>query len=263
MSADGTRARASFRPRFFVLLPALLLCAACSAPTSPAAAPPEELTLLTEDAFRLAATLYRAAGDAPPALLIVAGPGEVRAEWSPLALAVQRAGYSTLVVDPRGQGGSLRGPERPKGAPSGDDATRTALGDFAAAHRALLDNGARPDDIAIAAAGAQTVLALAYARSAPGVQGAALISPELEVRGLDAAAIIRDLSTLPILIQFATGDTYAATAARRLNERAEGFTELREYQGAAHGADLFAASENARQQVVLWLETILRPVAAE
>lgn len=263
MSAGGTSNRALFRPRRFLLLPALAALAACAPPPSAAPPAPEEATLLTEDGVRLAATRYPVAADAPPALIVVAGPGESRADWAPLATAIQRAGYMTLAIDPRGQGESRRGPDGPGATSIGEESWRAAAADFAAAHRALLDNGADPENIALAAAGAQTVLALAYARANPAVQGVILVSPELEFRDLDAAALIRDLADRPILIQFATGDTYAAAAGRRLNERAEGFTELREYQGAAHGAGVYAVSENARQQVLLWLDTILRPAGAE
>lgn len=239
---------------------AAMLMAACR--PQPPAAPlqPEVITFESKDGGILRASLYRPASPQPPGLILVPTRNSSREAWSMFAQTAQEAGYLCLAVDLRGQGESLP----PRGQPSSqrDFSTedwKRALYDIAAAREAILACGAHPDNLAIVGAGLGANLALQYAVADPAMQAVVMVSPGLDYQGIQTDKAIIALANRPVLLMASKGDSYAAGSCARLKALAPSFSELREYEGAAHGVDLLSGNSLAAEQILLWLKAIIGP----
>lgn len=235
----------------FGVVVAVLLClilAACS----PGGPPPrEELILTTADGARVAATLHRPvaasiSGGRPPGLILAHRHGGDRQIWEGFAAFSRGLGYLSVAVDLQGLGGEA-------------DAWRGALAALAAAKAALLEHGADPENLAVLGEELGASLALLYALNEPAMQAVVMLSPGLELRGIDAEAAMRRLRDCPVLILSAQNDAYAASSAAALKAAAPVFAEAQSYSGAAQGADLFAAHGGAMSQVTQWLKSVIGP----
>ena len=89
-----------------------------------------------------------------------------------------------------------------------------------------------------------------------------LLSPGLDYHGVSTEDAIQAYGKRPMLLMTASGDAYSAQSCAKLKPLAAGHCELREYDGAAHGTDLFDAHETCTGQVFLWLSAIIGPKAA-
>ncbi|MCC6487627.1 MAG: alpha/beta fold hydrolase [Candidatus Hydrogenedentes bacterium] len=225
---------------------------------TPAIGAPQDVTLLTSDAAQLAATLYPTARENPPGLVLVHDRLGSRALFAAFATRAQREGYLSIAVELRGHGGSTA----PNGTPlnprafSREDWMR-CLSDVEAAKQALLDQGADPDNLAMAGAGLGANLVLQYASRDEDVQAIVLLSPGLSYEGIEAQEALAVYGKRPALLVTSTGDSYSASTCEELHAKAAGQCELREYEGAAHGVDLLDAVEVCTGQIFLWLEAIV------
>jgi len=226
---------------------------------------PAEFTLVTADGYRLPAICYPAPCENPPALIMVHGRGENRGAWAPLALAAQRAGYLCVAFNMRGHDGSEAPPNAGPGKSRYTEFTREDwLGvrlDIAVAKKAALEAGAEPNNLVLAGAGLGANLALVYASADPDFQAVILLSPGLEYQGIKILDLMRNYNKRPVLILVAQGDAYAAGSAAQLKAAGQGFCELREYEGTAHGTGILATTPHAISQVLLWLDEIVGPEA--
>lgn len=195
----------------------------------------------------LEATLYRPMADPPAGLLLLTDAGGERIGWVPLATRARDDGFLSLAVD------------LPRLEQLPDDEIRRALhDDIAAALEALVDEGAPAGNLGLVGAGTAANLALDFVVEHPrAVQALVLVSPGLELGGIDARPRVDAFEGIPVLFVTMTGDAYGAASARSLRERVKGFSELHEYSGSARGEDIFALSESALEQVVYWLGKVL------
>lgn len=221
---------------------------------------PVALTLRAADHRELAATLYPApVAGAAPGLVLIHMQGADRARWERFAAAAQREGMACIAFDARGHGES-------KGDLSfrefGRDDWMRVLLDIHAAHLALLEHGADPDNLALIGAGIGGNLALHYAVRDERIQAVVLVSPGLDFHGVTTGPELDAYGKRPSLLVTAKGDSYSAMSGLTLREQAPGFCELREYEGAAHGHDLLDNAEGATAQILFWLKAIIGPEAA-
>lgn len=253
----ASRPRAALALAWCVAAAAAL--ASCAQPEGKDAARREQ-TLETADGWLLAVSVFPAAAEKAPGLLLVHGYGAGREVWEHFARRAQQDGYCCVAVDLRGHGGSRRADGTAPGYRSlGEAAWRNAAADLRAALGALLDAGADPDNLGVAGEGMGASLALLYAAEEPAMQAVVMVSPALDEHGLRPEPVIRRMRERPVLILAAEHDTPAHTAATVLKQAAAGFCELRIYPGSAYGADLFTVSENALLQVFGWLRAIIGP----
>ncbi len=236
-------------------LAALLSCGGRQGPAGP-----QTLSLPTADGLSLGALLYPCAGEQPPGLLLVHRFAADRAVWHPFAERARGRGYLVLALDLRGHGASTQQNGKTIAYASLSDAGwAAAVGDLEAGLAALRAHGADPQNLAIMGEGLGANLALRYALEDPSIQTLVLLSPGIALKGFDAESDIGRLRNRPVLLVAAEGDDYGASSARALKAAAPGFAELRTYNGAAMGADLFATTPHALGQVMLWLDDLIGP----
>jgi len=223
---------------------------------------PKQLALTTRDGVRIAATLYPVPVEHPAGMILVHARGSNRARWGPFAARAQQDGIMCLAIDMRGHGESGGTPEgRQSFASFERDDWLGVLNDIDCARSALLRHGADPDNLAIMGASIGANLALQYAVDHLDMQAIVLISPGLEYCGVKTEEAMGALGKRPCLLIVARGDAYAASSAAVLKDKAQGFSELREYGGSTHGTDLLATETTATEQILLWLDEIIGPEA--
>lgn len=113
-------------------------------------------------------------------------------------------------------------------------------------------------NIFIAGEGASAAVALRVATLSPLVQGLLMLSPVSALDETNAEDLMTKLKDCPTLILVAEQDVGAAMAADKLQKAAPIFSELRNYSGHTHGADLLATAQHASTQVVDWLKMIIQ-----
>lgn len=244
------RASSPAKAPFLAAAVALIVLAltACSPGGPPSQS---ELVLTTADGVKVTATLHRppaasTTGGPPPGLILAHRHGGDRQIWEGFAAFARGLGYLSVAVDLQNHGGE-------------SDNWRGAFAALAAAKTALLEHGADPENLAVLGEELGASLALFYALDEPAMQAVVMLSPGLELRGMDAGAAIRRLKDCPVLILSARNDAYAASSAAALKAAAPVFAEAQSYSGAAQGADLFAAHGGAMSQVTQWLKSIIGP----
>lgn len=241
----------------------LACCAAGCGAGDPAGRISEEsISFEASDGVAIYGTLYRPGIANPPGVILVHREGGDRASWGPMAMRLSAEGYMALAIDLRGHGQSRR-------AGAGADAISfrnfnagdwlNALQDLAAAKDALIRAGANPQNLGIGGEGIGANLALRYMVQEPAMQVVAAMSPGLDYKGLKTDDVMPALRERPVLLMAAEGDAYAAQSALTLKAASEGYCELRSYPGAAHGVDIFAASQQAMEQFVEWFSPIIGP----
>lgn len=245
--------------RIVIFISVLLLGVACAKRGSPDLGAPVPLIIATSEGIDLAATFYPVAKSGAPGLVLVHGLGDTRQTWRPLIERARQEGFACLAFDLRGHGESVRQKSVALDYREFNDAAwQSICSDIGAAKRALIDHGGGDANIAILGAGLGANLALRYSASDPEVAAIALLSPGLKEHGFDAEQDLTAFGHRPVLLMTAQDDSYSASACATLKQQAPGFCELRSYAGSARGANLLAASPNALEQVVGFLEPILK-----
>lgn len=210
------------------------------------------LSLRASDGVALVGHYYAPLDDRPPGLVLVHRAGGNRQVWDLFAVRSQQSGYLTVSIDLRGHGESVA--DIKAHAQFSVDDWQTAGLDIDAAFRKLLELGANPDDLFVLGEGFGANLALAYTVEHRDVQGVVLLSPGAEYHGLEAAMLMKQMTTRPTLLLWCERDVYAASCASNLQAVAPGLLEVREYPGSAHGADIFTTSPSSVGQVLVWLD---------
>lgn len=239
--------------RFFLFLilfcglGAVLFCA-CGRAAAPARPVSRDCAIPWENGKTIAATLISppSGGPNPAGVLLIHGEGNHHAIWNDFAERLAAEGFTALI------------PELPK-----DFEAANAKTLFDLLLKTLVQSGADPRNLALAAETDAASLALEYAVEQPAVQAVIMISPGLDYRGIDAESLIAAHKELPVLLLTSENDAYSAAAASTLKSAAMGFCELRAYPGSTRGADLLSVSPNAADQSLQWLrEILMAPQAA-
>ncbi len=229
---------------------------ACSAPRKPAPPEPTSLQLDTPSGPGFAATLYATPTLPAPTCILMTMPGGTREDWDPFVKAALRQGIASVVIDttPLDQAGKPI--KKDVRAYTDADWNAVVEGVFAA-KVAAIDHGADPDNLAVGGAGITANLALRAAHNDFNFQATILLSPGLVYSGIATEDTMRAFGNRPVFMAVSEGDAYANSSSRQLKDIAQGFSELRVYDGAAHGTDLFGTSDIVVEQILQWLKPLL------
>lgn len=186
------------------------------------------------------AAFYPGLREDAPGLLLLHGRQGSSDDWALFATRARQAGFVSLALD------------LPPGM-----APEQAYGPIRAGLDYLARAGIAPERVAVVGADTGANLALSFAADHTAVGAVVLVSPGLDYGGVPADDAMTRYGRGAVFLLAASGDAYAADSARKLRETAQGFAELREYSGAAHGTDIFTTSENATDQLLDWLKTVL------
>lgn len=161
-------------------------------------------------------------------------------DWQLMATRAALDGYTTMVVQV----------VRPA---SGDWHHTLALAEKAVS--IMRESGSI--DIAIGGEAVAGNLALHVAQRDPSIAAVFCISPGLEYDGVDVEDLVEDIEHRPLLFTAAQNDAYSASSASTLKSLSQGYSELRIFDGSAHGTDLLVAHPNVIDQILEWLRPIL------
>jgi len=86
-----------------------------------------------------------------------------------------------------------------------------------------------------------------------------MLSPGLNLYGLNVEDDIRRLKDCPVLLVTCDNEAYSASSATTLKAAAPAYSEIQHYTCASLGTDLFVFHPNAMNQVIDWLRPIIDP----
>lgn len=231
--------------RLMVVIAALTILVNCKGEKSSLSPGPGDVICRAEDGVETRGILYPVDAPRPPGVVLVHAFGSSPESWAPIARRAQERGLMCFAMGMRSIDVSSKG------------TAMDVLKDIDAAMDVLRERGADPENLAIAGASLGANLALHYAAAHVDVQATVLISPGLELKGIETEPAVIALGKRPLLLVTSKGDAYSASSCTKLKSVAPGFCELREYEGSAHGTDIFTASPNSIEQILLWLEGIV------
>ncbi len=212
--------------------------------------PPEEPfdVVASSDGLRLRGTLFRAAQEPAPALLLLHMIDGRKEDWMPLVTPLQQGGYTVLVVDMRGHGLT--------GGSSDWSLARQDTIDILATLR-LVDG---VNALRIGAVGADIGgnLALAGCAVTEFCRVVVMLSPGLDYRGVTSEGAVTQLGDRPLLLVASQEDSNAAQSAQILESLAAGPHELVFYNGAGHGTTMLRLESRLAGVIPAWLDTHLR-----
>jgi len=227
------------------LLPVLLLIAAAPATNKPAPKPkpkpvaPKTVEFRTDDNWLVSAS-WRAAKKGRPTVILTHGVASARGEWDAFAARLSLSGIGTLLVDLRGHGASLQGPDGRSDFAS-FDARRVwprAVNDLRAAAWWLRGRGVPDAKIAFGGASIGANLASRAASEAASAPFLLLLSPAEDYRGV-GMTVRPGLKTLAAA---SPADTHAFVAVKRLASNPDAKTV---FAPKGHGVQLLDDAKTA------------------
>jgi alpha-beta hydrolase superfamily lysophospholipase len=198
---------------------------------------------VADDGLVIAGTYYPGPTRPAPTALLLHMRGSTKEAWRPFAGALQQAGYNVLAIDLRGQG-DTGGKTDWTLAPQD---VRTVLARLSALP------GVDPQRIAVIGADIGANLALGACADLPGCKTAVLLSPSLDIEGIQTTDAMKRLGSRPVLIVASRSDTPSVSDSVALDKLAQGNQRLQLYDGNAHGTALFSAQPGLAALIVQWL----------
>ena len=225
-------------------------------PSVPRPPDPFEVTFPTEDGVLLHATWKPSpAGAAAPAVLLVHAFSRERRDLAVLADELLARGFSTLAVDLRGHGESVRkGGARIGLSPSLQTSPSAFPRDVEAACAWLRSRASRVGIVGFSLSGNLAALATASRWADAGVAVSAYADR------LPALAGSRPTASRGLLVLASEADPGRAESARALDAAGRDPKAVVVYPGAAHALDLLTLEPGAKKATIEWLEARLAPI---
>ncbi len=199
----------------------------------------KDVTFKTEDNVKIAATHYIGKGNC---VILLHMLSRDRRDWDNFAVKLNSLGYNVLAIDLRGHGESdldfLK-------FTSTD--YNNMVKDVAAAKKYL-----NKSKIFVIGASIGANVALNYAVKDKDVKGIVLLSPGADYRGVETLKAIMKYDR-PIIIVSSEDDFQSIGASRQLYSFAGKQRELKEYQDAGHGTNMFVKPDLA-DSIIDWLD---------
>jgi pimeloyl-ACP methyl ester carboxylesterase len=210
-----------------------------------------EVTLLTRDQVKLAASYYQPIKEKAPGVILLHMLTRDRNDWHSLAKRLQKNGYGCLSLDFRGHGESL--------GQSWRNFTEKDYADLAldlAAGWAFLNNQPHimRGRIVIIGASIGANIALNFAVDHPDIKALVLLSPGLNYRGIETQGAISNYGRRPLFIAVSKEDLYSANSSAKLHSLAQGKVVLKTYTGSGHGTKLLKQEKELADIIIQWLK---------
>lgn len=217
---------------------------------------PFEVTFTTSDGVRLHASWRPSpSGSSAPAVLLLHAFSRERREVADVAEELAARGFSTLALDLRGHGESVRkGGARVSATPSLQTSPNGFPRDVEAACAWLKTRASRIGVVGFSLSGNLAALATATGWAEAGVA----VSPYAE--RLPALAGTRPKTPKGLLVLASEKDPGRAESAHALDAAGREPKSVVVYPGAAHALDLLRSEAAAKAAAYAWLEARLGPV---
>jgi pimeloyl-ACP methyl ester carboxylesterase len=215
-----------------------------------------ELTLLTRDKVKLAASYYQPIHEKAPGIILLHMFGRDRNDWHSLAKELQKNGYGCLSLDFRGHGKSLKKDQKTL---NWREFTQKDYADLALDLEAgwvFLSNQSHiiKNRIAIIGASIGANIAMNFSVNHPEIKTLALLSPGLNYRGINIQGAISKLGDRSLFIAVSKEDFYSANSSAKLQSLAKGKVVLKTYTGSSHGTRLLKQEKELVNILIQWLK---------
>jgi pimeloyl-ACP methyl ester carboxylesterase len=208
----------------------------------------EKINFNTSDGWTIVANYYPSPGNG---VILLHQLGSDKSSYTSFANELNQKGYAVLALDSRGHGEStIRNGRQVIWQSFSNLDFVDMTKDVAAARDWLTNKGYDIFSIVGSSIGANT--ALNYGVTDTAVKTVVLLSPGLEFKGIITNQTIRNF-TKPIFIVASNEDAYSARSATILYESAQGKKEIKLYDNAGHGTNMFARTDLDRL-ILNWLK---------
>lgn len=208
------------------------------------AAVPFAVNIPASDGLVLRGRFY-AGPDAAPGVLLLHMEGHDKDDWNLLAPALQEAGFAALAVDLRGHGQTGGGVDWI--IAQSDVSTLLAW----LHERPAVDS----ERVAAVGAGIGANLALVGCAADPWCRTVVLLSPGLDYQGVRTEPEMAGVRS--VLAVASAGDSYAVESIRALGSAAAGIFEMKFYENAGYGIEMFNTAPALQGTIVEWLREYL------
>ncbi len=216
----------------------------------------QKVTLTTVDGVQIIGD-YEAGKSARTVILLHMMPA-TRTSWRPLVQKLTAVGFSTLAIDLRGHGESLKTIEGRilNYKNFSDEEQKAKIKDVEAAAAWLLrEHGVGEEEISLVGASIGANLALQYLAEHKETSAAVLLSPGLVYRGLSVEPLLEFLRpTQAVFYVAAKDDAYSFETVEKLFSLTEITKESRNYVSGGHGTNLFASHPELIEEIAVWLK---------
>ena len=196
------------------------------------------------------------------AVLLLHMMHSTRTSWAGLQRSLAKVGLASLAIDLRGHGESTQGY---KGAlldhrSFSDEEHLTALNDVYYGVEWIKHRGLEPDRVAVCGASFGANLAAKIMATHPSMPCGALLSPGIDLRGLNAFEDIQHLvSDQALYIAASEEDKDSFKAANTIFDSAPVDRKIfTPYKGAGHGTEMFGSDVKLPDKIAEWMAGILR-----
>ncbi len=221
---------------------------------------PEDVTFTTSDGWEIHGSYYSCQAKDLPAVICVHMLRHDRTTYESLADMLVGSGLDVLTIDSRGHGESVTHNGEEERFTSFDDAAyNSSVEDIAAAKAFLAEKGADTSRLGIIGASIGANYALIYGAGDPDVKGVVLLSPGLEYHGAETEPAMKEYAGRPALIAASSEDRYSAESCETLADLGGDTAELKTFDGAGHGTDMFDAEPGFESEVAGWFAGNLSP----
>jgi len=218
---------------------------------------PVDMTLVSEDGVRVAATFYPTEASVPPAVLLVHMWGRDRSDYDTFARELADHGFATLAIDLRGHGGSLSAEERSYEFDKlGQEDIDRFPNDIRAGIRYLRErediDGVR---VALIGASVGANASAAYSIDDHLLSGLVLLSPAVDYKGIKAADAIAAFGRRPSFLLSSKSDKVSFHSLPVLKKKAKGKVAMLRIDGDSHGTEMLDTGE-VRGAIMEWLDGV-------
>lgn len=216
----------------------------------------EQVTFQTQDGVVIVGD-YTAAGKGPVAILLHMMP-TARSSWNDFAKKLNTARFTTLAIDLRGHGESTKTTEGKTldYKKFSDLEHQASIKDVEAAYLWLeREYGTAPEEVAVIGASIGANLSLQYLAQNHGVPAAVLLSPGLDYKGLETEPLVGELRpNQAVFYAAAKDDAYSHETVTKLHGLTEVAKEVKTYNKAGHGTNMFTPHPELMDEIVGWLK---------
>lgn len=221
---------------------------------------PENVVFTTSDGWEIHGTYYTCQAKGLPAVICVHMLRHNRTTYESLAPMLVGSGLDVLTIDSRGHSESIMHNGKKEKFTSFDDtAYNSSVEDIVAAKAFLAEKGADTSRLGIIGASIGANYALIYGAGDPDVKGVVLLSPGLDYHGVKTEPAMKEYAGRPALVAASSEDRYSAESCETLANLGGNATELKIFDGAGHGTDIFDAEPDFETEVAGWFAANLSP----
>lgn len=177
-----------------------------------------------------------------PGVLLLHMLNSDRTAWGNFIERLNANGYAVYAIDMRGHGET-----------GGSNDWALAQDDVVRALNVLREQpDVDPERVFVIGGSIGSNLALLTGESEGVVDGAVLLSPGLDYRGVKTESAAQSMDR-PILIMASEGDSYSAESSQTLHDLAAN-SRLEIYDGSLHGTRMLGTDLNIEEVILSWLE---------